>query len=248
MSIAAAAILPMLAAVSATAADLPVTAPTYRAQPPVLYSWTGLYVGGHLGAGWSTSEWRVFDTFGAPTVGLGSGSASGFLGGAQIGINYQVDAIVFGIEGDFSWANVSGQTCDAITGLLQCNSKADRFATLVGRFGIAADRALVYVKGGAAWVHNTYGITLISSPNVFEPTSSLNKWGWTAGAGVEYALVRNWMVKLEYDFMDFGTSRVVFDVPQSATTIPMDIKQRVHALKVGWNYKFDWGAPVAARY
>lgn len=249
ISLAATAILPLLAALPATAADIPVRAPAYQAQPPVAYSWTGFYVGGHLGAGWSTNEWRLFDSFGAPAagLGLGSGSASGFLGGAQIGANYQFDVVVIGVEGDFSWANVSGQTCDALTGLFQCNTKADRLATIVGRLGIAADRALVYVKGGAAWVHNTHGVTIISGPNVFEPTTSISKWGWTAGAGVEYALIRNWSVKLEYDFMDFGTSRVVFNVPP-ATTVTNEVKQRVHALKVGWNYKFDWGAPVVTNY
>ena len=76
-----------------------------------------------------------------------------------------------------------------------------------------------------------------------------NKWGWTAGAGVEYALTRNWSAKLEYDFMGFGTSRVDFDLgPAGLAIIPIDVKQRIQAVKLGLNYKLDWGALVAASY
>ena len=68
--------------------------------------------------------------------------------------------------------------------------------------------------------------------------------------GIEYALTRNWSTKLEYDFMDFGTTHIVFDVPGlgATGTVTTDIKQHVHALKLGLNYKFDWGGPVAAGY
>jgi outer membrane immunogenic protein len=244
------AILPLLAGLPAIAADMPAKAPAYRAPPPVAYSWTGIYFGGHLGAGWTTAEWRTLDfagLFGA--FRMGSGSASGFLGGAQIGVNYQVDVMVFGLEADASWADLSGETCSTLTGLVQCNSKADRFGTVAGRLGIAVDRALVYFKGGAAWVHDTHDLTVFNG-GATEATVSSNKWGWTAGAGVEYALTRNWSAKLEYDFMDFGTSRFVFDTPIVGNTsiVTADIKQRIQVVKFGWNYKFDWGGPAVANY
>ena len=247
--LAASAMLPLLAGVPATAADMPAKAPMYKAQPPVSYNWTGLYFGGHLGAGWNTNEWRAVDFAGFGAFRLGSGTASGFLGGAQIGVNYQVDAVVFGLEADVSWADLSGETCNhpLLASSVQCNSKSNRFGTLAGRFGIAAERALVYFKGGAAWVHDAHDLTVIGA-GVVEPAVSVSKWGWTAGAGVEYALTRNWSTKLEYDFMDFGTSRFVFDVPTIGGTVTTDVKQRIHALKFGWNYKFDWSAPVAASY
>jgi outer membrane immunogenic protein len=237
------AILPLLAGIPANAADMPAKAPAYRAPPPVAYSWTGIYFGGHLGAGWTTKEWRTDSFSNGLAFGLGSGTASGFLGGAQIGINYQIDAMVFGIEGDFSWADLSGETCNTLGGLFHCDSKADRFGTVAGRLGIAVDRALVYFKGGAAWVHDTHSITIFGG-SLFQSTVSANKRGWTAGAGVEYALTRNWSAKLEYDFMDFGTTRLDF----FDGALPNEIKQRIHAVKFGWNYKFDWGGPVVANY
>ena len=244
--LAASAILPLLTGVPAKAADMPVKTPSYRAPPPIAYSWTGIYFGGHLGAGWTTQEWRAID-FVLGTLRFGSGTASGFLGGAQIGVNYQVDAMVFGIEADFSWADLSGETCFTFLALVQCNSKADRFGTVAGRLGIAVDRALVYFKGGAAWVHDTHDLTIFQANFGQSSTVSNNKWGWTAGAGVEYALTRNWSAKLEYDFMDFGTTRLSFDFPFN-TIVTTDIKQRIQTVKFGWNYKFDWGGPVVANY
>jgi outer membrane immunogenic protein len=224
------------------AADIPSKSPTYK--PPVAYSWTGFYFGGHVGAGGATDDWRAPGTFER----LGSGTAPGFLGGAQVGVNYQFDAIVLGLEADFSWSNLSGETCDAVQDLIKCNTKVDRFATIAGRMGIATDRALVYVKGGAAWSHGLREISLLQTQaNAPAQTVSSSKQGWTAGAGIEYALTRNWSAKLEYDFMDFGTSHVGFDfVASLGAVVPADIKERIHALKFGFNYRFDWSGP--ARY
>jgi len=184
----------------------------YAAQGPAIHNWTGLYFGGHLGAGAFTNEWSI----GPLDAPFGSGTASGFLGGAQIGINYQVGAIVVGLEADVSWAGLSGETC-APEGA-KCDSQTDRFGTLTGRFGIATDRALFYVKGDAAWVHDTQGLTFFGGPLPTHVTLSGDKWGWTAGAGVEYALTRNWSARLQYDFMDFGTNPHVFVGP---TGIPV---------------------------
>jgi outer membrane immunogenic protein len=239
------AVLPLIAAgAPARAADMPAKAPIYRPQPPVVYNWTGLYLGAHVGAGWSNSDWKAVDSF--LNIGpfrLGSGSGSGFLGGAQVGVNYQVDAVLAGLEADVSWAALSGDACELLQGTINCNSRADRFGTVTGRLGVAADRALVYFKGGAAWVHDTHILGVLSAP---EATVSSNRWGWTAGAGIEYALIRNWSAKLEYDFMDFGTKRLVFDLGIPGATVTNDIKERIQTVKFGLNYKFDWGAPVVA--
>jgi outer membrane immunogenic protein len=192
----------------------------------------------HVGAGWTTKEW----TFESPLlITLGSDTISGFLGGAQIGANYQIDVMVFGVEGDFSWASLSGQTCNAITGAVECNSDADRFATVTGRFGIVGfDRALFYLKAGGAWVHDTNEITTVG-PQTHSSVSA-NRTGWTAGGGIEYALPRNWSAKLEYDFMDFGTRSYPFDLTPTVFGVAnVDIKQRVQVVKFGLNYRFGWG-------
>jgi len=234
---AASAIPILLAGLPTQAADMPAKPPIYK--PPVAYSWTGFYIGGHVGSGWNTGEWRL--------VGIGnvgSGTAPGFVGGAQIGVNYQIDAVVLGFESDVSWADLSGENCN-LQGTLNCNSKAERFGTIAGRVGVAFDRALVYFKSGAAWGHYTHVVSLLGAP-IPENQVSSSKWGWMAGAGIEYALMRNWSAKLEYDFIDFGTGRV--DLNFGFAPGAGETKQRIQTVKLGLNYKFDWGGAVAASY
>jgi outer membrane immunogenic protein len=237
--LAASAIPTLLAGLPAQAADMPVKNPMYK--PPVAYSWTGAYFGGHLGAGWNTGEWRLP---GEAVGSIGSGTAPGFLGGAQIGINYQIDAVVLGLEADASWANLSGETFNAVQAL-HGTSKTDLFTTIAGRFGVVADRALVYFKGGAAWAHQSHVLGLIGAPIPEVPVHN-SKWGWMAGAGIEYALTRNWSAKVEYDFIDFGTHR--FDITFGFAPGSVDTKQRIQTVKFGLNYKFDWAGVAAASY
>jgi outer membrane immunogenic protein len=72
------------------------------------------------------------------------------------------------------------------------------------------------------------------------------------GAGIEYAFAQNWSVKVEYNYMDFGTDRIFFTSTGVSPTQPPfdeDIRQRIQVVKVGLNYRFDLGkAPVIARY
>ena len=224
----------------ASAADLPVKAPPMVAAP-VPFSWTGVYVGGHLGAGWGTKEWaNECDPSGCSPGAQGNGTVNGFLGGFQVGYNYQINWLVLGIEGDFSWADVSG-SYPCFGGFETCSSKADWFATLTGRVGGAVDRALLYVKGGVAWVHDKHTDACPNcSPNdgFSLAEGSETRTGWTVGAGVEYAFTRNWSGKIEYDYMDFGTKTVTLT---SFAPEDVEITQRIHVVKAGVNYKFDWG-------
>jgi outer membrane immunogenic protein len=72
----------------------------------------------------------------------------------------------------------------------------------------------------------------------------------TAAVRVGRALTRNWSAKLEYDFMDFGTSRFNFDLTglagSSGAVLTTDIKQQIQTVKFGLNYKFDWSGPISA--
>ena len=71
------------------------------------------------------------------------------------------------------------------------------------------------------------------------------RFGWTAGAGVEWALWNNWSVKLEYDYYGFGTRSVTFIDNVSGTIGPLDIKQNIQVVKLGVNFHV-WadGPPV----
>lgn len=222
---------------SALAADLPVKAPRAPVVIPVAYNWTGFYIGGHVGGAWGKKDWV------AVGVGpLGSHDVDGFIGGGQVGFNYQVGAFVWGVEVDFSWANLDGNHIDTVFG---GNNRTDVkwLGTVTGRLGYAWDRALLYVKGGGAWVRDLYTIT--GAGGFFAETRDTN-WGWTIGAGLEYGLTPNWSVKVEYNYLDFGTERIRF-TPTVGPAFDRDVDQQIHAIKVGINYRFG-AQPVLARY
>jgi outer membrane immunogenic protein len=236
----------------AAAADMAVATPV-RARPPVvvaaLYNWTGCYVGGHVGGGWGKKSW----TDPSPDPGQistdeGTDDVSGFLGGGQLGCNFQTGPWLFGAEGDFSWANLSGDHPNPIFVPDVMHSKVDWLSTVTGRVGYAFDRALIYVKGGGAWAHDKFSVSDPTSGTF--ATATETRWGWTVGAGLEYGLAPNWSVKLEYNYLDFGTDRVRLNCPICTSGgFDKDIRQQIHAVKLGVNYRFNWWTgPVGPGY
>ncbi len=244
---------------SGLAADLPAIKSPVLKAPAALWSWSGLYVGGHIGASLSITD--IADPLGAPIYGDNVRSP-GFIGGGQIGFNHQVGSVVFGVEADVSGVSSDGtNTCFAVSGdsiSSTCRVRADLYTTLTGRIGYAVDRSLFYVKGGAAWTRGTVDMIVNKNdPNrsaVFTSTNSFVTPGWTVGAGVEYALASAWSVKLEYDYLSFRDQDVAtpyvpgnpFGVTASTTTI----SQHVHQFKLGLNYRLadgvNWPGNAAA--
>jgi opacity protein-like surface antigen len=231
--VAAAAIAVVSMPIAAPAADLAVSPP-----PPVPYfSWTGLYAGVHLGAGWSRKDWS--DPFPAPVFG-DRVDASGAVAGGQIGFNYQLGWFVWGVEADAAWAHLEGtNTCFATIGGVNCGVQVRSVATIAARLGYAIDRNLLYIKGGGAWVNDRYDLNLIAF-GLGTPSTTATNWGWTIGGGVEHALLPNWTVKLEYNYIDVGSKTVAFAVPPPFDSFSID--QRVHVAKLGVNYLFGGGA------
>jgi outer membrane immunogenic protein len=220
-----------LAAVAATvifagpalSADLRRSAVPYSpAYEP--FSWTGFYVGAHIGGGWSQADWNW--------AGNGSGDSSGFIGGGQIGYNYQFGQWVVGVEGDMSWTDLGSGHDWGGTGW-SGGTDVNWIATVTARLGYAFDRTLIYVKGGAAfadvdrWV--AYG-----GDTVFRDNDTRS--GWTLGAGVEWAFAPNWSTKLEYNYLDFGGDHARFSYLGNANDWSSD--QQIHAVKLGINYRF----------
>jgi len=134
-----------LAAGSANAADLGVR-PAYKAPPPVAaplpWSWTGFYIGAHVGGGWGTKE--AFDPFSGKTD--GTGTVNGCLGGLQAGYNYQISWVLVGIDGDFSFSDVLG--ANIFGGAFCCyeNGRVDArwFSSLTVRIGGSVSYVLLY--------------------------------------------------------------------------------------------------------
>jgi outer membrane immunogenic protein len=160
----------------AGAADAPVSAakaPAVSASP----NWTGFYLGGHIGAGFSYRDWEFADHS------VASDSGDAFIAGGQIGFNYQIGKWVLGGEADMSWGNLRDQS-PCPDGLSNCRTKQSWLATSTGRLGYAFDPALFYLKGGAAFTHaDHFKEGAMASP--FDEAGGGYRAGWTVGAGME---------------------------------------------------------------
>jgi opacity protein-like surface antigen len=244
--------LTLIGSSSADAADLPVY---LKAPPPAAFDWTGVYFGGHVGYGWGGN--KFYDIFPAPDGEVDADKRnSGFLGGIQAGYRHQFGRFVVGIQGDYSWSGISSNFNCFTFGNQVCNANAQWFSTLTGSFGgLITPQALLYIKGGGAAIRDQYsdvalsnasrglnGNFVNSAPGVpFEADQT--RLGWTVGAGFEYMLTRNWSVFGEYDYMNFGSRSVPFVGEAPNAAFPELVKQYdVELVKLGFNYKLDWGA------
>ena len=203
----------LVASATANAADMQVPV---KAPPPVMplpFSWTGFYIGGNLGGAWAHRN--VTDSlFG---LNFSNGANNGvFVGGGQIGGNYQFSNFVVGLEGTFDRASNNNNTTTGIVvpggNTIQVTSNNTWISTLAGRLGVAYDRVLFYGKGGGAWVgNNSFTVTNVTTGASITGSNSNTTSGWLAGAGLEWAFANNWTLKFEYDFI--GLSGRTFTVP-----------------------------------
>lgn len=234
------------------AADLPPAPPPPRAPaayaPAVgpVYNWGGIYIGANGGGGLGTSEWTNASPLLAPTPSSGSFDLSGALVGGTLGVNFQATALVFGLEADLAWSTIKGSTGSSYCGgpVTACETKNTWLGTARGRIGFAANRALIYATGGAAFGNIETGFVRPTG-TTYDTT---NRVGWTAGGGVEFAFIDNWSAKLEYLYVDLGSGTCATTV-NCGTPAGDSVSFAAHTLRAGINFKFG-GSPatVAARY
>lgn len=224
----------------ASAADL--AARHYTKAPPMvaaIYDWTGFYIGVNGGGGWGR------DRFSTTTGAVDVNTSGGFAGG-QIGYNWQTGAWVLGVEADGDWADIKG-TASCAAGLVVCSSDARTLASFRGRVGYAVNNVLFYGTGGAAYgdVHNTTtGIATGLPPAGATGAYSSDRWGYAAGAGIEWGFAPNWSAKVEY--MHYGLGSATAPAGTLHPTLDVSNRVDVDTVKVGVNYR--WGGPVVARY
>ncbi len=205
----------LVIATSASAADLPrayTKAPAYA--PPVGYNWTGFYIGANAGYGWSS------DGF--------AGDTNGFVGGGQIGYNWQAvgSPFVFGLEADFQGADLEN-SADAGGGVT-LNARTNAFGTVRGRIGYAWDRFMLYGTGGFAYVRNEVSAT---GPGGSISNSEYNS-GYTLGGGIEWAAWDRWSVKAEYLYVHSDDASVNL----GGVTFVGD--NNFSVVRAGLNYRF----------
>jgi len=247
----------------ASAADI-AARPYTKAPPPVVavYNWTGFYVGGNVGGGWSNTNFSGIpvtgDHFLLPGSSISTGNSSGgVVGGIQAGFNWQWNQLVLGIEGTYSGADVRNNTGLILDPVfagenIQLNSKITEFATIVGRAGFAPTNDwLIYGKGGYATGRiQTNPQDFFPLPATLQHFSSGAAWhdGWTAGVGVEYKWAQHWVFGLEYDYYSFNSknhANAVIGTTGAAVGAPTfyseNIRANMSAITGRVSYLFNWG-------
>ena len=203
-------------------------APAYKTPPArAAYNWTGFYIGAYLGADWGLTNWSFAD------AGTTNPHFAGFVGGGEIGYNYQVGKWVFGLEGDAGWTNARGTSpCpDSFGFFYNCESKLNWLSTATARIGYAYwDRLLAYMKVGAAVAQDRAEIVCnIRCPS---QSDSRTKAGWTVGWGTEFGLTQNASVKSEIMYFDLGSDRY------NMGGIPADVQRSGFISTIGLHYRF----------
>jgi outer membrane immunogenic protein len=223
------------------AADMPFKALPPPPPPPL--TWSGAYLGVHVGSGWGTVEAALNSVTGAPAFPVGipisSHSINGFLGGVQIGYNFQAGPIVYGVEGSFSGADLKGTTPCVL--ILSCSTKVDWLGTAAGRLGFTVDRAMVYAKGGVGFADSKYNAA-INTPGLgiaVSTSKSDTRLGALFGAGVEYMFMPNWTAMVEYNYIDFGKRNLNFPFAGGfVASANVAVTQNINLVKAGLNYHF----------
>jgi outer membrane immunogenic protein len=190
--------------------------------PPIIeevpsFTWSGLYVGLHAGYSWTDIDWQETPAFN------GSHDGRGWLGGAQLGYNWQAGRFVYGVEADISRLGVDG-------GNPAANHEMSWLYSVRGRLGLTGpdNRTLFYVTGGGAWADIDYASPLGNYSN--------NHFGWVIGGGIERALTPNMTARVEYLYYDFDS------VTAPAGTVAGggigDLDPSMHTVRFGLNFKF----------
>lgn len=199
----------------------------------------------------------------APLVnaaGTGATTKAGFIGGAQAGYNLQSDNVVYGVELDLDSLHIKATRQATATYVtlfpssftVTSSTSTDWLFTARGRVGWAFGDVLAYATGGLAVTdlksNNAFSdnLTGFPGPGSGAWSASATKLGWTAGAGLEWALNRNWSAKVEYLYVKFGSvtasglivGTTPFPPPSYGNAINTSVDLTASIARAGVNYKF----------
>jgi outer membrane immunogenic protein len=269
-------------AASALAADLPSrrAAPAPYVAVPV-FTWTGFYVGVNAGYGFDTGRRNNGAFAFGPATGVtlsgplaatsgiitppATNTRDGFVGGGQIGYNYQIGNTVIGLEADGQYADLRTRRSGMLgfTPVLATfpvgagfapamgnRQGIDWFGTVRGRLGYAWDRLLVFGTGGFAYGDGPNTCNSVGAGGVNRCVNNGIRTGWTAGGGIEYAFTPNLTGKIEALYVNLGrsnASRYVGDflAPVTFARTPVFVNGRrardeeFVVVRAGLNWKFN---------
>jgi outer membrane immunogenic protein len=210
------------AAFPAGAADLS----ALRPGPSSAFVWSGPYVGGNLGGAHAQSDFTQSDALG--DVEHGTFSPSGLAGGAQGGYNWLLSSNwLIGFEADVMGGDLNANTTTTSAPVfgpqvVNWKERIDAFGTVRGRIGYAWNNWLFYGTGGYAWGDEKFSRTqlveggLTPAAGFVLETNRPARSGWAAGGGIEWGIMRNWTVRVEYLHLDLGALGFNFSTTNSA--------------------------------
>jgi outer membrane immunogenic protein len=217
----------------AFASDLPMR-PVPVVKPPA-FSWAGFYIGVNAGLGWANSGAINITDPRVGQVNMNTVGKTGFVGGGQIGYNWQHERWVFGLETDIQYSDLkSGVSWAAYEWFGYQSSNSQYLGTVRGRVGYAFDRTLIYLTGGLAygglngnWWHG-----------------STSNQGWTLGGGIEYAFTDNWTGRIEGLYVDLNSGNHSASHTRNGVlgtyTVSGNSGSGGGIVRAAVNYKFDW--------
>lgn len=249
----------------ASAADIAMKAPP-MVRSSAVDRWSGWYAG--VNGGWSFNNNAtgrlvsadplfsgVLAAGGTPTF-FDAGHEGGF-GGGQVGYNWQLSHWLVGVEADIQGADIGRTTALAFPGdntfvpsVSSARDHIDWFGTLRERIGLTAGPALFYATGGLAYggVRTTISNDYSPAAGNFHGSDSNTRFGWAAGAGIEWGFASSWTLRGEYLHLDLGrTNLAMVDPGFPGVSATYDFSHAADLVRVGVNYRFA-PAAAAARY
>jgi outer membrane immunogenic protein len=233
--------------------------------PECDFNWTGFYVGGNGGYAWGNGD-TDFDPLPDPTTfallrpTTLNPDPSGFIGGGQVGYNWQWNKwLVLGLETDFQGTDIEGHEIDSPIienngtahvppGFLASHERLQWFGTGRGRIGfVPVCRLMIYATGGVAYGNVDYSANTNFGKGGFStyPTNfTETKAGWTVGGGLEYAISNHWSVRAEYLYYDLGdedrtANQLTAGVPQGPPFfVHYNFDTTGNIVRGGLNFKF----------
>jgi outer membrane immunogenic protein len=209
-----------------SAAFLIIWAATATAAETGKMNWAGFYVGIQGMYGGGDTKWTYEGNESAPYK--PNHGISGGMGGVFVGYNLHHRDFVFGLETEINFGDISGSTHCPNT-MWGCKSDISWLGASRLRAGYVFDKFMPYVSFGIAYS----GIRAYTEGFGADYGRRSAVIGWTPGVGLEYALTRNFILRAEYSYYDFGSHSTNVDYQLGVRN-----HVRVHAAKAGISYKF----------
>ena len=212
-------------------------------------NWTGFHIGLQGGYTWGDMQWIDSDNSIFPETGgnerpetLSDQDMTGFFGGGEVGYDYQWHWLVFGLVGDFSYAEIVTKNSFGDLGVDRFWVRNDWNASFGGRVGFAWNKFLLYGKGGGAVAHIKAHQNHVE--DVF--TADDTRWAPMVGVGLEYMINCRWSAKVEYEHDFYGTQSIDGTLNEAIDSTggggpereTYDIDMTHNTLRLGLNFKF----------